>query len=150
MVLVNNPLSTLSYVNATAVSSPAAETAIVSTDVVNASVTGQGQQQGGQAGTPQTTRPVEIHCNFNITAGTGATAIVIRCRQGVGLGGTVIGPGAQTVNVTAGASSQLHFVFRDTSGVPFTGAGTAYTVSIVETGATVAGTVNTMDVEVKQ
>jgi hypothetical protein len=142
MPLVGTPVTTLDYVTATAVSSPAAETAILSTDVVESSVPVSGAGQVALAN-----RPVTIKATLNITAGTSATAVVIRCRQGVGTGGTQVGP-TLTVSVTAASSYQLQVVFRDVTGATFTANGSAYTITVAETSATVAGTVNAIDVEV--
>lgn len=150
MTLVNQVLETLDYVTATAVASPAAETPILSTDVVNPSIPSDLPEQLGGGGVPvayQVVRPVKIVVNLNITEGTTGTAFVVRCRQGVGIGGALVGP-ALTVTLAAAASGEFTFVFRDTSGVPFAGAGTAYTITIAETGATAAGTVNAIDIEV--
>jgi hypothetical protein len=143
-------LETLDYVTATAVASPAAETAILSTDVINASVPPDLPQPGALAAVAGTTvRPVKIIVSLNITEGTNGTAFVVRCRQGVGVGGTLVGV-ALTVTLAAAASGQFTFVFRDSSGVPFAPAGTAYTITVAETAATVAGTVNAIDIEVQQ
>jgi hypothetical protein len=143
MTLVQQQVETLDYVTATAVSSPAAETAIVSTDVINA---------GWPSDAPQNfpvVRPVKLTVNFNITEGTSGTAFVVRCRQGVGTGGAQVGP-TLTVTLAAAQNMSFTFVFRDSSGVPFAAAGTAYTITVAETAATVAGTVNAIDVEVQQ
>lgn len=146
MTLVNNVLSTLDYVTATAVASPAAETAIVSTDVINAAIPSDLPQPGGIAW--QTVRPVKIVVNANVTEGTTGTAFVVRCRQGVGVGGALVGA-ALTVTLAAAALAQFSYVFRDSSGVPFAGAGTAYTITVAQTAATANGAV-TIDVEVQQ
>jgi hypothetical protein len=149
MTLVSQVLETLDYVTATAVSSPAAETAILSTDVVQPSIPEGLPQPEPGAPTWQTTRPVKIVVNLNITEGTSGTAFVVRCRQGVGTSGALVGV-AQTVTLAAAANGQFSFVFRDTSGAAFAPGGTAYTITVAETSATVAGTVNDIDVEVQQ
>lgn len=151
MTLVNAALTSLSYAAVSGQSSPAAETAIVSCDVVQANVT----PPAANTPVPQTvSRPVVIEVNANITFGTGATAVVFRVRQGIGTGGApVTSPGGtQSVTLTGAAGNTLQFSFkwRDTSGVADTIAGTAYTVTVAQTGATVAGTVNAIDMEVKQ
>jgi hypothetical protein len=150
MTLVQNPLETLDYVTAATVSSPSAETAIVTTDTIQAYANPADQQPGTEQVSPQVVRPVKVEINMNITTGTAATALVIRVRQGTGVSGTVIGPGAQTITVAAATTYQLAFVFRDTSGVPFAPGGTTYTVTVAETSASAAGTVTTIDTEVKQ
>jgi len=147
VTLVNQVLSTLDYVTAAAVSSPAAETAILSTDVITAGTPSDFPFGAGPAW--PTLRPVKIVVNLNITEGTSGTAFVVRVRQGIGVGGALVGL-AQTVTLAAAANGQFAFVFRDSSGVPFAGIGTAYTVTVAETAATVAGTVNSIDVEVQQ
>jgi hypothetical protein len=146
---VQNPLETLDYVTATAVSSPAAETAILSTDNITAFANPADQQPGTEVVAPQVVRPVKIECTLNITTGTSSTAFVVKCRQGVGTGGVQVGASI-TVTSTAGSNYQASFVFRDSSGAPFSPAGTPYTITITETAATVAGTVNAIDIEVKQ
>lgn len=148
MTAVNQVLETLDYVTATAVASPAAETAILSTDVVTVGIPSDLPNLPGSVAY-QVTRPVKIVVNLNITEGTTGTAFVVRCRQGVGVGGALVGV-AQTVTLAAAANGQFTFVFRDSTGVPFSGAGTAYTITVAETGATANGTVNSIDVEVQQ
>lgn len=141
MVAVQQQLETLDYVTAAAVSSPAAETAILSTDVVSPGVPSDmppGVTPWGVI------RPVKVVVSLNITEGTSGTAFVVRCRQGIGTGGALVGL-AQTVTLAAAANGQFSFVFRDTSGLT-----TAYTITVAETAATVAGTVNSIDVEVVQ
>ena len=147
-VLVQDVLTVLGYATATAVSSPVAETAIVSSDVVNAAAN-PALQNVQDVNPPQVVRPVVIRATLNITAGTGTTAYAVRCRQGVGVGGAQVGA-TLTITATAAALSQFYFVFRDSSGAPFSGAGTAYTITVAQTGNTVAGTVNTADLEVWQ
>ena len=149
MTLVSNPLETLDYVTALGIGSPAAETAILSTDVVQAYANPADQQPGSETIPPQTIRPVIVEANLNVLAGTSATAIVVRCRQGVGTGGAQVGP-SYTHSLAAGSIAQLQCKFRDSTGVPFAPGGTAYTVTVAQTSGTVAGTVNNIDIEVKQ
>ena len=132
MVQILTPLETLTEDSTTAVSSPAAETAILTTTLTTA---------GG-------TRPVRIKVTLNITEGTSGTAYVVRCRQGSGTGGTVVGA-ALTTTLAAAASDQAVFVFRDSSGYLQSGQG-QYTITVAETSASVAGTVNDIDVTVEQ
>ena len=143
MALVGNPVETLSIVSASAVSSPAAETAIVTTDPIIASAPPPAAP-GGTA--PFVTRPVTIRVSLNVTAGTGTTAWVTRCRQGSGVGGAQVGA-AMTDSLAATNFEQASYVFRDTS--PLAGA-SPYTITVAQTGNTVAGTVNAIDVEVTQ
>ena len=147
MTAVNQQLETLDYVAALAVASPAAETAILSTDVITVGI--PSDLPNFPAGVAyQVVRPVKIVVNLNVTEGTTGTAFVVRCRQGVGVGGALVGT-AKTVTLAATASAQFSNVFRDSSGVPFSGAGTAYTITVAQTGATAAGAVD-IDVEVQQ
>lgn len=147
MTLVQQQLETLDYVTATAVASPAAETAILSTDAIQAGIPSDVPQVGGVPWA--TVRPVKIVVNLNITEGTTGTAFVVRCRQGVGVGGALVGV-ALTVTLAAAASGEFTFTFRDSSGVPFAPGGTAYTITVAETAATANGTVNAIDIEVQQ
>jgi hypothetical protein len=149
MTVVNAPLTTLDYVTGTGISTGVStETTVISTDVITANAP-QLPGSGSGGASPQTVRPVKIEANLVVTAGTGTTALVIRCRQGVGTGGAQVGA-TQTVTLAAGASGQFAFVFRDSSGVPYAAGGTAYTITITQTGGSAAGTVNTVDAEVKQ
>lgn len=126
MTLVSTPIERLSEVSASAVSSPAAETAIVTSDVVSA----------------QSGRITKVTAYLNITAGTGTTAFVIRCRQGAGTGGALLTPNSAGQVQAAGNTEQVTIVFRDTSSWPAQAGGGAYTVTVAQTGNTVAGTVN--------
>lgn len=117
----------------------AAETALTNTPVLQAALPGAFGQQGPEP------EPVKISGVLNVLAGTGTTALVIRVRQGVGTGGAVVGA-AQTVTLAAGSSASVPFSVEDTTGAVQTG--TAYTVTVVQTGASGAGTVNTFDLEV--
>lgn len=119
----------------------ATETALISTPVLQAALPGAFGQPPGQAA-PQ---PVRINGNINILAGTGVTALVIRVRQGVGVAGAVVGA-AQTLTIAAGATGAFSFAVDDTTGA--IEAGTAYTVTMVQTGASAASTPNTFDLEV--
>jgi hypothetical protein len=149
MTAVLNPLETLDYVTATAVASPAAETAILSTDAIQAYANPADEQPGTETIAPQVVRPVKLECNMNISTGTATTALVVKCRQGVGTGGAQVGA-SLTITVAASTSYQLAFVFRDSSGTPYALGGTAYTITVTETSATGNGTVNAIDIEVKQ
>lgn len=120
------------------------ETALINTPVLQAELPGA----FGQAGpAPQ---PVKIKGTVNITAGTGVTALVIRVRQGVGTGGAVVASGAlsgvHTHTLAAGSSASVEFAVEDTTGA--IQAGTAYTVTLAQTGATAASTPNAFDLEV--
>lgn len=131
MTIILTPVETLSEDSATAVSSPAAETAILTTALVS----GPGL------------RPVRIKATLNVTEGTSGTAYVVRCRQGSGTGGTVVGA-ALTVTLAAAAVGQNNFVFRDTSG--YLNQPGQYTITVAQTSASVAGTINDIDVTVEQ
>ena len=113
------------------VSSPAAETAIVTTPAL-------GVQQ------PATCTGVIIRGSLNVTAGTSATAVVIRCRAGNGVGGALIGS-ALTHTLAAGNSASIPYDFLDTN---FTDPGQSYTITVAQTSASVAGTVNQAEAEI--
>jgi hypothetical protein len=146
MTLVGTPLESVDYVvgSGIATNAGASEATVLSTDViqVNVQATPNVQQP------PTTVRPVIIECNMNVTPGTTTSAVVVKCRQGIGTGGTQVGA-SETHTLAAGSTAQLHFKFRDTSGVADTVAGTAYTITLTQTAGTAAGTVNTVDIEVK-
>lgn len=110
------------------VASPAASTLIVTTDPV----TGTG------------TRRTVIRGFINITAGTGATAIVITLKQS---NGGQIGAG-QTHTLAAGNSASIPFVFADDSSYLDQDGGASYGLYVAETGATANGTINNYYVEV--
>lgn len=133
MTFIETPVERLTQDSATAVSSPAAETAILTTT-------------GVQAGS---LRPTKIVATLNVTEGTTGTAFVVRCRQGSGTGGIVVGA-ALTHTLAAAASAQVQFVFRDTSGYLAQPGASVYTITVAQTGATVAGTVNDIDIIVEQ
>lgn len=150
MTIVANALETLDYVTATAVATPVStEGTVLVTDNIFANVNPAEQQPGSEVIAPQVVRPVIIEANLNVTPGAGTTAVVIKCRQGNGTGGAQVGA-SLTATLAAAASGQLHCKFRDSSGVPFALTGTQYTITITQTGGTGAGTVNTVDIEVKQ
>lgn len=113
------------------VSSPAAETAIASTPALGISP-------------PANATGVIIRGSLNVTAGTGTTAVVLRCRAGVGTGGAQIG-NPLTVTLAAGASDTIPIDFEDSN---FSDPGLAYTITLAQTGNSVAGTVNQIEVEV--
>lgn len=140
MTLVGTPLEVLDFVTATAVASPAAETSILATDVI---------QSGGGIGMPAANRPAKITVTINITEGTTGTAFVLRLRQGTLVSGALVGA-ALTVTLAAAANFQGTFVFRDASGVINQPGGSAYNVTVAETGATANGTVNAIDIQVEQ
>ena len=134
MTLVETPLDTLDYVNGSAIPSPAAETAILSTDVAFSGIS---------------TRQIRIRVNLNITEGTTGTAFVVRLRRGSGTGGALV-QAALTVTLAAAANAQFSHTFQDAPDNLNASAGGQYTVTIAETGATVNGTVNAIDIEVLQ
>lgn len=117
----------------------ATETALISTGVLQAALPQAMGQQGPAS------QPVKISGVLAVTAGTGVTSVTLRVRQGVGTGGTVIGA-AIPLTLAATNSGVLAFSVEDTTGV--LEAGTAYTVTLVQTGASAASTPNTFDLEV--
>ena len=141
MPVGNPPVLLYRYQNQvlTALPANAAETALTSTPLLQADLPGAMGQQGPPV------QPVKISGVLNLLAGAGTTAVVIRVRQGVGLAGAIVG-GTATFTLAAASSASVAFAVEDTTGV--VQAGTAYTVTISQTGATGAGTVNTFDWEV--
>ena len=115
------------------VSNPAAsaETVVYTTPTLQ---TGQGTGTVGVTGT------------VNITPGTSTTALVIRVRQG-SLTGPVVGQAA-THTVAAGAAQSISFGSSDTSTFLEQVNGGVYVVTVAQTGGTVAGTTNFVDIEV--
>jgi hypothetical protein len=101
------------------------ETAIMSTAVLYS-----GEQSG-----------VYVGGSFRVTPGTGTTAVVLKVRQGVGVSGTTVYT-SPSIPVTAGNATDLALDIMDTTGVINGPAGTAYTVTITQTGATANGSVN--------
>lgn len=81
---------------------------------------------------------IDIEGKVNVTAGTGTTACVIRCRRGNGVTGTVVGV-AETDTLAAGSSESFPIQCVDTPGDV---AGQVYSLTISQTGATGNGTVN--------
>ena len=115
----------LTEVVVSGVSSPAAETAILTTPVI---------------GTAPLT-PVHISGSVDVTEGTTGTAYVLRVRQGNGVAGPVVGQ-ADTAADAAGASGLGGFSFDDLSNYLSQAGGGQYTLTIAQTGATAPGTVN--------
>lgn len=74
---------------------------------------------------------------INVLAGTGTTAVVVKVRAGVGVGGTQLLSGTHTL--AAGASANIPFEFVDYSGAFPIG---QYTVTVTQTGGTAPGTVS--------
>lgn len=74
----------------------------------------------------------------NVLAGTGTTAVVIKCRRGSNtITGTQVGT-SQSVTLAAGATDNVAFRFQDPGAPPLSG----YSLTITQTGGTAAGTVN--------
>lgn len=117
----------------------AVETALINTPVLQAAL------PGAFGEIPAAPQPVKVSGVINITAGTTVSAIVIRVRQGAGVGGAVVGA-AMTHTLAAAASASIAFAVEDVTGA--IQAGTAYTVTVVQTAGTGASTVNTFDLEV--
>lgn len=138
--MAGSPRILLSRVTATNVASPAAETAIITTPV-----TFGGSPQVGQAAP----NPVTVRVTANVTEGTTGTAFIVRVRQGNGLSGAMIDVSLTQTNPAA-ATEQVVYEFDDASGWIQQQGGAQYTVSVAQTGATAAGTVNSIKVEVLQ
>lgn len=83
---------------------------------------------------------------LNILAGTGATAFVIRVRQGSTTAGALVGT-ADTVQVTAGNNLSVPYSQQDTGATP--PANNVYCVTVQQTAATANGTVNDGNIEME-
>lgn len=83
-----------------------------------------------------------IDGSLNITAGAGTTAVVVRCRRGNGITGTVVGV-AETDTLAATNSGNIPFDFTDNAAPGNSFAG--YSITVQQTGGTGAGTVNEID-----
>lgn len=71
---------------------------------------------------------------INMIAGTGTTAVVVKCKTS---GGTQLGV-SETDTLAAGSSENIPFMFVDQTGVPTT----SYQITVTQTAATGNGTVN--------
>jgi hypothetical protein len=91
---------------------------------------------------PPTPNGVVVRGNVNITAGTAATSVTVRVRQGSGTGGTAVG-NAQVVTVAAGLVYDLAIEVEDTSGPP----SAQYTITVQQGAATGNGTINQAEIE---
>lgn len=100
--------------------------------------------QIGPVGPP--TNPIDISGSLFVTAGTGTTAVVIRCRQG-GVTGTQVGP-SFTHTLAAGNSAGISFGFTDLSTFLEQVNGGSYVITVQQTGGTGAGTANAIDIKV--
>lgn len=80
--------------------------------------------------------PIRVSASIAITAGTGTTAIVLNLRRGALVTSTlIVGPCTHTL--AAGSSAILHLEQYDTGAAL---AQVQYSLTIIQTGATVAGT----------
>jgi hypothetical protein len=116
------------------------DTPLVTTaETVVATVTGVATDRPGQT--------VAIRGQYNITLGTGTTAVVTRVRRD-GLTGTVVGE-VQTEQISSAAgSSENHDIYREDTGAgEFSGR--TYVVTVSQTAATGNGTVNNASGEVE-
>lgn len=125
-------MTLLTRVTVAGVASPAAETAIMTTPNISA-----------QAGLQ-----VRISGTVDVTEGTSGTAYVIRCRQGSGTGGALVGQ-ALTDSLAAASSEIGAFSFDDSSGYLGQAGGGQYTITIAETSATVSGNVVAAEMQVE-
>lgn len=125
-------MTLLARVSAAGVSSPAAETVILTTPVISAA---PGLQ-------------VRISGMVDVTEGTGGTAYVIRCRQGTTTAGALVGQ-ALTDSLAAASSEIGGFAFDDSSGFLGQAGGGQYVITVAETSASVAGTVISAEMQVE-
>lgn len=93
--------------------------------------------------------PAGIDGSINFTAGTGTTAVVVRCRQTNLVTGTQVGASC-TVTLAAGNSATIPVDFIDATQYINQAAGGQYVITIQQTGGTANGTVNEGTVEVSQ
>jgi hypothetical protein len=82
---------------------------------------------------------MKVYGVVNVTAGTSTTAVVVRVRQGSGVGGALVG-NAATHTLAAGAIANIPFDILDTAGV--SGSNLLWTVTVQQTAASANGTVN--------
>lgn len=117
--MANKSLSTATNATLTA----AAESVVITSPPVNVN------NPGGQG--------MEVSGVINVSAGTGTTAVVIKCHQGVGTGGAAVGPaGGVPHTIAAGTNGQIAYSFLD----PTTNAvGQQYTVTATQTAGTANG-----------
>lgn len=125
-------MAVLARLIAASVSSPAAETAVLTTPILFA---GSGV--------------VRIVGSIDVTEGTGGSAYVVKLHQGNGTGGTLVGQ-ALTDTVAAAASDLGGFSFEDASGLLGAVGGGQYTLTVAETGASAAGTIVQVEMQVEQ
>jgi hypothetical protein len=83
---------------------------------------------------------VFIGGEFNITTGTGTTALSVRIRQG-SLTGTTVGA-ARVHTIGAGVSGNIGFSELDASAYGLANSSAVYVVTVSQTGASANGTVN--------
>lgn len=83
-----------------------------------------------------------IEGSLNVTPGATTTAVVVRCRRGNGITGTVVGV-SETDTLAAGNSATIPFDFTDSAAPANSFAG--YSITVQQTGGTAAGTVNEID-----
>src|SRR5215469_11451653 len=119
-----------------AVSNPAAsaETVIYTTPSISI----------GPTGTALT--PIDISGSIDVTTGTGASAIQIRCRQG-SLTGIQVGPVLQN-NQGAAIRQITSFGFTDTTTFLEAAGGGVYVITVQQVSGTGAGTTNAIDIKV--
>lgn len=81
---------------------------------------------------------VNVSGTVDITTGATTTAVVIRCRRGNGITGTVVGT-SETDTLGAAVSAPISFDFLDNPGAV---AGQVYSITVQQTGGSSNGTVN--------
>lgn len=85
------------------------------------------------------TTNVDISGVANVVAGTGTTAMVVKCHRGATTGGPQVG-NSQSVTLAAAASANIPFEFIDTT-VSVANSPGVYCITFTQTGGTGAGTV---------
>lgn len=129
----------------TGIASPAAETVVYTTPFLS-SVAQENLSPGQQVAGPL---PVRILANLSVLEGTGGTAFVVKCRQGALVSSPVLGP-AYTVTNAAGNTTDSTCIFEDSTGWLAQAGGGEYSITVTQTGASAAGTVNVLDIQVEQ
>lgn len=101
----------------------AAESVVITSPPVNIN------NPGGQG--------MEVSGVINVSTGTGTTAVVVKCHQGVGTSGTAVGPaGGVSHTIAAATNGQIAYSFLDTT---TNATGQQYTVTVTQTGGTANG-----------
>ncbi|SRR6266496_1633491 len=116
------PRTTFNQVTAGVAIVNAVETAALTTAVVSSSLDGDS---------------ICIEGDLNMLTGATTTAVVVRCRRGVGIAGALVGV-AETFTIGAAANVSISFQFVDSPGAV---ANQQYTITVQQTGGSTNGNV---------